>query len=830
MEISDTMIINLYENYLVGNNVREYIDFYKEYNISIWIDFLDLFIKYQNFPSKSIIKEIIGTGINESRFFVQLLNEFIDYFNLLKIKKEDLPKESIFSFIKFMLKYIITNEDDKIENYIVITSNIENIDKFFVNDLDLLFQDLKNCCLDCVNNNKINPKFNLEYIFKVFDFLTNIRANKYNELYISIKEFFFDVKSNKITLKLDRNLDGFLEQEKIKKEITFILSDKNFDSAKSQYLLFIEKYANLNKEYNNKLNILYLNMLNEKKLISTVQNNINEEIKKYDINNILKINIVNNDQSKNEIIVNQNLNNNIKDNIKDNMDNNIKNIIQNNKSDNINNNMNENKNININNIINDNIDEQIYDEINQNKLGPQNKTKNLEIDILKENLIITTNRDYFKMQIKKYSKLIPKDSVFYTFQKKKNSTFKQDIFHTINKKYFRLVYAIFQNLLKIINLDKKYEKIFGYIVINKNDYIYTYYNENVIANSMYNVRNFKKYSYKDFEKSNNLSELLSESNKENESNENEIKENESQSKESESKESKESKENKSQSKESESKENENQFVATIGKGFDFESNSNYLFNSLFNLKVLPNYFFHLQKKGIKISNLGQKTTFSEYNKYLFTNFLESDGVYINDTNDKIIAKSINYKPFDLCKTFICSKNNNIFELTTIEEELVIGPKTIIITESKISMPKDKEDPNNLLNKVYRRSDLDKTLLFTLNKLIRKIDFYYTFVKNEFLTEKDDINEYKFLLCLFYNNIPVSNIDKIIEKEIKVLIENNYIQNEFKLKCLNLIPNIASYNIRNVHDEINEMNVSIKEIKEAIDQIKKSQDKEKNKMM
>ena len=29
MEISDTMIINLYENYLVGNNVREYIDFIK---------------------------------------------------------------------------------------------------------------------------------------------------------------------------------------------------------------------------------------------------------------------------------------------------------------------------------------------------------------------------------------------------------------------------------------------------------------------------------------------------------------------------------------------------------------------------------------------------------------------------------------------------------------------------------------------------------------------------------------------------------------------------------------------------------------------------------
>ena len=115
------------------------------------------------------------------------------------------------------------------------------------------------------------------------------------------------------------------------------------------------------------------------------------------------------------------------------------------------------------------------------------------------------------------------------------------------------------------------------------------------------------------------------------------------------------------------------------------------------------------------------------------------------------------------------------QLTTIEEELVIGPKTIIITESKISMPKDKEDPNNLLNKVYRRSDLDKTLLFTLNKLIRKIEFYYTFVKNEFLTGKDNINDYKFLLCLFYNNIPVSDINDIVKRDLDLLIKNGYIK-------------------------------------------------------
>ena len=413
MEINDTMIINLYENYSVGNNVKEYLAFYKEYNISIWIDFLDLFIRYKNFPSKNIIKGLIDTKINQQWFFVQLLNEFIDYFNLLNIKKEELPKESIFSFIKFMLKYIITNETDKIENYKAIESHIEEIDKFYAEDLELLFQDLKNCCIDCVNNNKINPKFNLEYIFKVFDFLTKIGANKYNELYLSIKEFFFDVTSDEITLKLDRNLDSFIEQEKIKKEIILILNNQNFDSTKSQYLLFIEKYANVNEKYNNKLNILYLNMLNEKKLISTVQNNNNEELKKYDINNILKRNIEDNGQSKNAIIVEQNINNNIKDN----MDNDIKIVVQNNKSDNINNNINEKTK----DIINDNIDDQIYDEINQNKLNSQNKTKNIEIEILKDNLIVTTNRDYFEREIKKYSKSIPKDSVFYTFQKIKGS-------------------------------------------------------------------------------------------------------------------------------------------------------------------------------------------------------------------------------------------------------------------------------------------------------------------------------------------------------------------------------------------------------------------------
>ena len=158
------------------------------------------------------------------------------------------------------------------------------------------------------------------------------------------------------------------------------------------------------------------------------------------------------------------------------------------------------------------------------------------------------------------------------------------------------------------------------------------------------------------------------------------------------------------------------------------------------------------------------------------------------------------------------KKNNFFELTTIEEELVIGPKTIIINESKISMPKDMEEPDNILNKGYYIYELDNTLLFTINKLIRKIEFYYTFLKNEFLKEKDDINDYKFLLCLFINNIPSSDINNIIKKDLNLLIKNGYIKNEFKLKCLYLKTIIGSYNLRTIQEDLNN---KMEEIKEAV---------------
>ena len=46
------------------------------------------------------------------------------------------------------------------------------------------------------------------------------------------------------------------------------------------------------------------------------------------------------------------------------------------------------------------------------------------------------------------------------------------------------------------------------------------------------------------------------------------------------------------SNESSSGEKVYKFDLTLSKGFEFENQSNYFFNSLFNLKPLPNYFFH----------------------------------------------------------------------------------------------------------------------------------------------------------------------------------------------------------------------------------------------
>ena len=68
MDLNNTTIINLCNNFLNEQDIRKYLDVYKEKNISLWIDFLYLFIKYPLFPSKNIIIKMIDTNLDMSTF------------------------------------------------------------------------------------------------------------------------------------------------------------------------------------------------------------------------------------------------------------------------------------------------------------------------------------------------------------------------------------------------------------------------------------------------------------------------------------------------------------------------------------------------------------------------------------------------------------------------------------------------------------------------------------------------------------------------------------------------------------------------------------------
>ena len=172
------------------------------------------------------------------------------------------------------------------------------------------------------------------------------------------------------------------------------------------------------------------------------------------------------------------------------------------------------------------------------------------------------------------------------------------------------------------------------------------------------------------------------------------------------------------------------------------------------------------------------------------------------------------------KTFVIYKKNEKYTIQSFDEDLIIEPKTIIINESKLSIPK------NIINfsfeQKYEKNKLSNTLIFTLNKLIRKMHFYYEFVKNE-ISDENKIKDYKFLLCLIYDSVPVKDINTIVKDNLKLLIGNGYIKNEFKLKIIYIIPNIGSYNLNFSQKENKKMNKKFVDLKKDME--KKQRDME-----
>ena len=172
------------------------------------------------------------------------------------------------------------------------------------------------------------------------------------------------------------------------------------------------------------------------------------------------------------------------------------------------------------------------------------------------------------------------------------------------------------------------------------------------------------------------------------------------------------------------------------KGIEFENNSTSLFRYLFDLYELPCYFFYVGNEKIEYQN---SISFTDYNANLFTSFIEVDGAFINKSNEKLEPQlNKNFYPFLVQKTFIISgknvsNNKKIYIPTLADEKMEIAPKSIIIVESKLSILKDKGkdiDNFNFCEK-YEKSQLDSTLLFILNILIKKSKFIQNLFKKKY---------------------------------------------------------------------------------------------------
>ena len=268
----------------------------------------------------------------------------------------------------------------------------------------------------------------------------------------------------------------------------------------------------------------------------------------------------------------------------------------------------------------------------------------------------------------------------------------------------------------IDNIRENYpgEKVFGITLINEHEYLFTYKNDNVIENFLFNASKIQKMSYTEVLNYNKSNRAYSQSNYSIES------ENSKNSKNNENnRNSKKRKDNKNNEKSNSQKSGKNiitgnkskseEVSLSFFKGAEFENNSYHLIKALFNLDDLPNYFFSIgQRKSLSYSNNeDKKVTFEEYNNSLFSCFMETDGAFINSTNKILTPKDVH--PFQVNATFEIKKNSlegRKFDINFIEENFIIDPNSIIISETKQSIPKRIDEFN--FNYKYNKVELDRS--------------------------------------------------------------------------------------------------------------------------
>ena len=675
-------------------------------------------------------------------------------------------------------------KDEKISDYKYILNKEQEINNFYdkySNDIYEYF--LKSCIISI--DNLVSDK-NLSYYIKFLDFVKNIKITNKYPFYEPIKNIFFDIKNKIIVLRLDEYLKNYKDIKDIKNNIKYFLNCKYINDNDYEYIKFLKNYIGLDlnkKDINTSL--IFLKYLNEDILLNYInENNIN--LKKLSIfnNNCNNINKINSDN----IIIRE-------------LD--IDSFFQNN---NVNNKKNDFENNNNNNNNNNN---QIYDDFDSNILNIEENDESIKY--LKQNLTNYTIKEYLIAQKNKYFKEMALENNMYLLKEISDKSSPNIICEyfsslklTSNYPLIDLIYIHLLENIRNINANYPGKNFFGIVVIDKREYIYTYHNQQIFENFLFNANKIKPLDYQIYldeegENKNSVtsSELSSKSRSRGNKDMTSIKE-----------------------------EFENiQFDFNHFKGADFEMNTNNILKDLLELVELPNYFFALKKKDIflkkeKLQRFEKKennqapekngknySSLIEYINNIFSRFIETDGafLYLNDKNIND-RKTAQYIPLIVQKTFEIKKilKNDKFEfiINNLEENIKPEPKTIILTETKFKMPKDIKN-FSILEK-FEKNKLAGTLIFTLFKLIQKIEIYKKYIKNEILNENENINDYKFKLILIYDVNLIKDISEFIKKDLEILIQADKIKSEFKLQIIYFPPTLSSYNVFRLQKNLDEI--------------------------
>ena len=268
------------------------------------------------------------------------------------------------------------------------------------------------------------------------------------------------------------------------------------------------------------------------------------------------------------------------------------------------------------------------------------------------------------------------------------------------------------------------------------------------------------------------------------------------------------------------------------KASSIEHNWKYFFDYNFELPKLPNLFFPTNTELNKMNKeciIDEKDEiiFKNYIDNLFNDFINIDVARINDSHS-LIQPNIVFQPYIKEHSIHVykkkQKNEWICELMD-KGEFKVFSHSIVLSEILNFIP-DKVlniDDNDLINKI----DIEKSLYFVLYKFIKKLEYYYDYIKYEYLNDKEKINEYIFQLFLIFNNdndrynINNNKMNDYILICFDNLIKKNLIKYEFIFQIVYSISVIDDFNMYSLSNKIEKLKDKIEKLEKNLNERNKN---------